>query len=49
MGQVLAHTSLDRAIEILGATAQEVEEAEGVLQNGQWIDFDPREPIKPVE
>lgn len=37
------------AIEILGATAQEVEEAEGVLQNGQWIDFDPREPIKPVE
>lgn len=37
------------AIEILGATAQEVEEAEGVLQNGQWVDFDPREPIKPVE
>lgn len=37
------------AIEILGATAQEVEEAEGVLQNGQWLDFDPRDPIKPVE
>lgn len=37
------------AIEILGATALEVEEAEGQLQNGQWTDFDPRTPIKPVE
>lgn len=37
------------AIEILGATAQEIEEAEGELRNGQWVDFDPREPIKPVE
>lgn len=37
------------AIEILGATAQELEEAEGVLQNGQWVDFDPTEPIKPIE
>lgn len=37
------------AIEILGATALEVEEAEGELQNGQWTDFDPRALIKPVE
>lgn len=37
------------AIEILGATALEVEEAEGELQNGQWTDFDPRVPTKPVE
>ena len=37
------------AIEILGATAEEVEEAEGVLHNGQWVDFDPRGPIKLVE
>ena len=37
------------AIEVLGATALEVEEAEGELQNGQWTDFDPRMPITPVE
>lgn len=37
------------AIEILSAAAEELEEAEGVLQNGQWVDFDPRDPIKPVE
>lgn len=37
------------AIQILGATAVEVEEAEGELKNGQWTDFDPRAPIKPVE
>lgn len=37
------------AIKILGETALEVEEAEGELQNGQWTDFDPRVPIKPVE
>ena len=37
------------AIEVLGATALEVEEAEGELQNGQWTDFDPRTPITPVE
>lgn len=37
------------AIEILGASALEVEEAEGELQNGQWTDFDPRVPTKPVE
>lgn len=36
------------AIEILSVSAQEVEEAEGVLQNGQWVDFDPTEPIKPI-
>lgn len=37
------------AIEILGSTALEVEEAEGQLQDGQWTDFDPRALIKPVE
>lgn len=37
------------AIEILGATALEVEEAEGELENGEWTDFDPRALIKPVE
>lgn len=37
------------AIQILGATAVEVEEAEGELKNGQWTDFDPRAPIKPIE
>lgn len=36
------------AINILGSTALEVEEAEGQLQNGQWTDFDPRALIKPV-
>lgn len=36
-------------IEILGANALEVEEAEGELQNGQWMDFDPNALIKPVE
>lgn len=38
-----------QAIEILGANAEEIEEAEGELRNGQWVDFDPRDPIKPVE
>ena len=37
------------AIQILGATALEVEEAEGELRDGQWTDFDPRMPITPVE
>ena len=37
------------AIEILGSTAIEVEEAEGQLQDGQWTDFDPRALIKPLE
>lgn len=37
------------AIQIIGATALEVEEAEGELQDGQWTDFDPRALIKTVE
>ncbi|MHB8915339.1 MAG: hypothetical protein ACYC4K_05955 [Thiobacillus sp.] len=37
------------AIEILGSTAIEIEEAEGHLQDGQWTDFDPRALIKPIE
>lgn len=31
----------DSAIEIMGAAAQEVEEAEGTLRDGDWVDFDP--------
>ena len=27
----------------------ELEEAEGVMNNGQWTDFDPVKPIKAVE
>ena len=34
------------AIEILGERAQEVEETDGTLQNGDWIDFDPLTPCK---
>jgi hypothetical protein len=31
-------------IEILGTRAQQVEEAEGTVQNGEWVDFDPLAP-----
>lgn len=34
----------DRAIEILGKQAENVEAAEGTLLNGQWVDFDPLAP-----
>jgi len=34
----------DYAIEILREHAEEVEAAEGTLQNGQWVDFDPLTP-----
>lgn len=37
------------AINILGTSALELEEAEGTLSNGQWIDFDPLKPIKAVD
>lgn len=37
------------AIQILGACALEVEEAEGVMNNGQWTDFNPLKPIKTVD
>lgn len=33
-----------RAIEILGECAQEVEEAQGTLRDGDWVDFDPLLP-----
>jgi hypothetical protein len=36
------------AIEILGAHAEALEEAEGELQNGDWTDFDPRTTFKPI-
>lgn len=38
----------ESAIEIHGQHAEEVEEAEGVLQNGDWIDFDPLAPSKVI-
>lgn len=34
------------AVEVLGARADEVEEAQGTLQNGDWVDFDPLAPRK---
>lgn len=37
------------AINILSASALELEEAEGTLNNGQWIDFDPLKPVKTVD
>jgi phage tail tape-measure protein len=36
------------AIEILGVSAQQVEAAEGLLQYGEWIDFDPLAPGKVI-
>ena len=37
-----------RAVDILKARAAEVEEAEGTLRNGEWLDFDPRTPVRRV-
>lgn len=37
------------AIQILGVSALELEEAEGVMNNGQWIDFNPLTPVKTVD
>lgn len=34
----------ENAIAILGAQAQRVEEAEGLVENGEWVDFDPLAP-----
>lgn len=36
------------AIDILGEHAEEVEEAEGVIQDGDWIDFNPLAPGKVI-
>lgn len=36
------------AIDVLGAQADELEEAQGTLQNGDWVDFDPLAPRKVV-
>lgn len=36
------------AVEILGAAADEIEEAQGSLQNGDWVDFDPLAPRKVI-
>lgn len=38
----------DYAIEILREHAEQVEAAEGTLQNGQWVDFDPLAPPRPI-
>lgn len=38
----------EAAIEILGERAEEMEEAEGTLENGDWIDFDPLAPGKVI-
>ena len=47
---VAAETPAQRAsaIEILGERAQEVEEAEGTLRDGDWLDFDPLTPGKVI-
>ena len=37
------------AIQILGVSAIEVEEVDGVMNNGQWMDFNPLKPVKTVE
>lgn len=37
-----------RAVDILKAGAEDVEEAEGTLRDGDWIDFDPLVPGKPI-
>jgi hypothetical protein len=36
------------AIQILGTRAQQVEEAEGTVQNGEWVDFDTLAPCKVI-
>jgi phage tail tape-measure protein len=41
-------TERDYAIEILREHAEQVEAAEGTLQNGQWVDFDPLAPPKVI-
>lgn len=38
----------DYAIEILSERAQRVEEAEGLVENGEWVDFDPLAPRKVI-
>lgn len=38
----------ETAIEILDERAQEVEEAEGILRDGDWVDFDPLAPCKVI-
>lgn len=45
---VAVNTPMERtyAIEILGERAKLLEEAQGNLQNGEWIDFDPLAPCK---
>ena len=37
------------AIQILGVSALDVEEADGVINDGEWMDFNPLLPVKTVE
>jgi len=46
---VVTPAQREHAIQILSATALQVEETEGSLSNGHWVDFDPRVPIKTVK
>lgn len=43
---VTVRTPMERtyAVEILGKRAKLLEEAEGTIQNGEWLDFDPLAP-----
>jgi hypothetical protein len=45
---VASPTEREAAIDIHGTHAQAMEEAEGVLQNGDWIDFDPLAPPRVI-
>lgn len=45
---VVTASERERAIEVLREHAEEVEEAEGTLRNGEWLDFDPRAPVRPI-
>ena len=39
----------ENAIQILRVSALEIEEAEGTMNNGEWTDFNPSNPIKIAE
>jgi hypothetical protein len=45
---VVTSSERTRAIDVLREHAEEVEEAQGTLRNGEWLDFDPRAPVRLV-
>lgn len=47
---VAVATAADRAyaIETLGTRAEQIEEADGTVQNGEWVDFDPLAPCNVI-